>query len=102
MTYVNDGVSEPGFIRDPEEIRADMQEISRKIGEINDKLNARELVCSLISYDAEKSLPEAAERLSELLSAAGEALDELRALEASLEALKGEFIDSLYNHKSTL
>ena len=82
--------------RTPTEIEEDIRQVREKISSINESINARELICEAMLCDCEDELPEAAERLSEVLMAALEALDELRALGKKLDELKAELLEVIY------
>ena len=86
----------PNMYRTPEEIEEDIRAVREKISSINESINARELISGLMDCESEDELPSSAERLSEVLMAAIEALDELRALGKILDELKAELIEVIY------
>ncbi len=82
----------PRFYRTPSEVKKEILEISRRISEVNERLNIREIISS--SENCEKPFSkEMYDRLSELLTFALDTLSELRELEDTLDKLKEEYLE---------
>ncbi len=82
----------PRFYRSPEEIRQDILGISKRISEVNEELNIRELLSVAVEECCEENIAKRAEALSELLQFSLEALSELSELNDTLETLKEEYV----------
>ena len=80
------------FYREPSEIKSDIRKISSRITEINETLNVRELMAEFLSDDV--PISERARSARELITYAGEALDELVELNSALDELKNELVKS--------
>lgn len=85
----------PCFYRTPEQIKDDIRQISARISEVNEMLNIRELLADFLDDEPCVDVVERAEELSELIAFAAEALDELRSLNATLDQLKAELIQTI-------
>ena len=85
----------PRIYRSSEEIKRDIRGVSERISEINEMLNIRELLSEFVFEQSDLSTPKLQDKLSELLSYALEALDELRELSNTLDELKAELIESV-------
>ena len=94
-TYDETNGIPPRLYRHPEEIKTDIKEISQRISEINEMLNIRELLADFLLDDGVENLRSSSGKLSELLTYALEALDELKALNETLEELKDELVESV-------
>ena len=80
----------PLIYRTPVEIGEDIRYIKFKIGSINDAINLREMLTSILSGN-EASDPETlVEALADVVSEAKDAISELRELEEELSALEAE------------
>lgn len=78
------------FYRTTSEIKRDIAIVIDRIEEINSLLNSRELVAA--AMESEGELVRYAEAAQELYRFSGDALEELRGLSESLDALKEEFV----------
>ncbi|MBR2650426.1 MAG: hypothetical protein IKD45_02080 [Clostridia bacterium] len=85
----------PRLYRSPEEIRRDIADIKRKIGEVNELFNIRELISSVISESEGGDMERMAAAASELADSAEEALSELRMLSEMLTLLRAELSAAL-------
>ena len=81
----------PRLYRTPDEIKEEIGGIKDRIEEVNERLNIRELMDSILSGD-EVGADECSE-VSALLESALEALDELRELNNILDELKAELVE---------
>ena len=85
----------PRLYRHPDEIRRDIADIKRKINEVNDLFNIRELISSVISESEGGDMERVAAAASELAESAEEALSELRYFSQMLEELRAELTEAL-------
>ena len=85
----------PRVYRNPEEIKDDIRAIARRINEINEMLNIRELISSLAMSCSDSDPRQTAEAVRELADRASDALDELNALNDSLDSLRSELMEAL-------
>ena len=81
------------FYRSPDAIKRDIGIVIDRIEEINSLLNSRELIAAAMENEGE--LIRYAEAAQELFKYSGDALEELRGLYDSLEALKEEFVSTI-------
>ena len=80
----------PMIYRSPVEIGEEIGYIKSKIKGINDAINLREMLTSILSGNEAADPETLVEALSDVVSEAKEALDELRELEEELSELEAE------------
>lgn len=85
----------PRVYRCPDEIRADISDIRERIRGVNELFNIRELIAEIINEGAEGDVRKLAIAAGELADHAEEALAELRMLNADLDELRAELIETL-------
>ncbi len=80
----------PTIYRSPAEIREDIRYIKEKIRGVNEALNLREMLTSILAGERSGEPEMLVETLSEVVEEAKSALDELRGLEEELCELEAE------------
>lgn len=84
----------PRIYRSCEEIKRDVERVLSGIREIREFVNVRELLSSMLDYASEGNVEQVVKQSSELYFRVAEAAEELTLLEAELDELKVELIES--------
>ncbi len=79
--------------RMPEDIRADMREISRRIKDISSMLNLRNMLMEILATCSGKPTKTVIMELEDMITGARESLAELTSMNETLDELRSELED---------
>ncbi len=84
----------PRLYRMPEDIRADMREISRRIKDTSSMLNVRNMLMEMLAESKQKPIKTLIMELEDMISGAKESLLELASMNETLTELRCELEDT--------